>query len=160
MDRALSIFPTTAESHEPAKLPASSLGMHPRPPTPARARPLPAPRQGRNLPVETASGPPTTGGRPHFFFNAIKFNIYKNNPIFGAKMTGHTRNSLLLIRRKTQACALLLKREREKNKYSLKITPQNRLLHAPPFPLVGEQIEANFAGTHRQVLAPPAAVAL
>ena len=90
MDRALSIFPTTAESHEPAKLPASSLGMHPRPPTPARARPLPAPRQGRNLPVETASGPPTTGGRPHFFFNAIKFNIYKNNPIFGAKMTGHT----------------------------------------------------------------------
>lgn len=80
--------------------------------------------------------------------------------MFGAKMTGHTGNSLLLIRRKTQACALLLKRERENNKYSLKITPQNRLLHAPPFPLVEEQIEANFAGTHRRVLAAPAAVAL
>ena len=65
--------------------------------------------------------------------------------MLGAKMTGNTRNSLLLIRRKTHACALLLKRERENNKYSLKITPQNRLLHAPPFPLVGEQIEANFA---------------
>lgn len=134
--------------------------MHPRPPTPARARPLPAPRQGRSLPEGTASGPPT-GGRQHFFFfNAIKFNIYKINPMLGAKMTGHKRKSLLLIKRKTQACALLLKRERENNKYSFKITPQNQLLHAPPFPLVGEQIEANFAGTHLRVLAAPAAVAL
>lgn len=113
LDRALSVFPTTAESHEPAKLPASSLGMHPRVRTPARARPLPAPRHRRNLPVGTASGPPTGGRRFFFFFfNAIKFNIYKNNPMLGAKMTGHTRNSLLLIRRKTHACALLLKRER------------------------------------------------
>ena len=40
---------------------------HPRPPTPARARRLPAPRQGRSLPAGTASGPPA-GGWQHFFF--------------------------------------------------------------------------------------------
>lgn len=67
--------------------------------SPPGARPLAAPEQGRNLPARTASGSPR-GGRPLFFLKAIKFNIYKNNPLLGSKMTGYTRNSLLL-RRKT-----------------------------------------------------------